>query len=150
MPGTLFRRANVWLFFLSYRLLWFSSLETDGFGTPDEEDSPVSNRRAFARYQPDGLLPCNVNVVLGGSSWPAIVADVSTDGVAIVCNSWLPPETTLLIELGPQADPATRTLLAHVCHATPRPSGGYHLGGRLITPLTEEQVAALTQAPAAE
>jgi PilZ domain len=110
----------------------------------------VPERRAFARYQPARLLPCNVNVVLGGSSWPAMVADVSTDGVSIISDSWLPAETTLLIELGSQAEAGMRTLLAHVRHATPRLSGGYHLGGRLINPLTEEQIAALTQAVARE
>ena len=81
----------------------------------------MPERRAFARYQPARLLPCNVNVVLGESSWPAMVADVSTDGVSIISDSWLPAETMLLIELGCQAEAGTRTLLAHVRHATPRP-----------------------------
>jgi len=105
----------------------------------------VLDRRAFVRYCPDRDLPCSVNVVLGGSSWTARLADLSTDGIAIISDCWLPAETTLLAKLDAAGDLACRTFLAHLCHATPRPSGDYHLGARLVNGLTKEQLREFMQ-----
>ena len=97
-------------------------------------------RRAFARYFLTPERGCSVNVVLGGSRWPARVADLSTDGIGILSDCWLPPETTLFVELSPTGTNPARTFLVHVRHATPKPSGGYQLGARLVNHLTEGEV----------
>ena len=106
----------------------------------------MADRRAFVRYRPHAALPCRVNVVLGGSSWPAEVVDLSTDGIGISSACWLPTETSLLVQVGDPATHTARTFLAHVRHATRRPAGDFHVGARLVNHLTEEQVRELTQA----
>ena len=108
----------------------------------------MRERRAFVRHQPSQELLCKVNVVLGGSYWTARVGDISTDGIGIISDSWLPAETTLVVEVRHPASSDCRTLLAHLCHATRRPSSDYQLGARVINHLTEEQVGALIEPPA--
>jgi hypothetical protein len=100
----------------------------------------VPERRAVIRHQPSRELLCIVNVALGGNRWPARVADVSTDGIGILSDCWLPTETMLLIDLGAPAETAARVFLGHLRHATRRPSGGYHLGARLVNHLSSEQI----------
>ena len=106
----------------------------------------MPDRRAFVRYRPHAELACRVNVVLGRSSWLAQVVDVSTDGIGITSDCWLPAETGLLVQVGNPGGNATRTFLAHVRHATRTPAGHFHVGARLVNHLTERQVRELTGA----
>lgn len=104
----------------------------------------MPDRRVSTRYRLKHELPCNVNVALGGSSWSAALADISMDGIGIISGCWLPPETTILVELGDSA-PVPRVFLAHLCHATRRPTGDFHLGARLVNHLTEQEIFKLIQ-----
>ena len=104
----------------------------------------MPERRAFPRYYPRREVPCSINVALGGSSWMGKLADLSTDGIGIISGCWLPAETTILVELG-HAAPLPRIFLAHLCHATRRPTGDFHLGARLVNHLTEDEVHELTE-----
>jgi hypothetical protein len=64
----------------------------------------------------------------------------------LLSSHWLPPETTLLVELEDDASSPPRVLVLHVRHATSAQAGRYLIGGSLSNRLSQEDLASLLAA----
>lgn len=99
-------------------------------------------RRSEGRKQPAREVRCRVNVVMGGSSWTAKVANLSTAGIGLLARYWLPAEAGLLVELNAAAGSLRRVLVVSVKHARATAAGEFLIGGHLTTPISDAEVAA--------
>ena len=84
----------------------------------------------------------------GGQKWLARVRDVSSGGLCLVLSRRFERGAGLAIEL-PGADPdSPSTLLARVMNVRAEGGGAWALGCAFVSPLSDEELQALTQTAA--
>jgi hypothetical protein len=82
-------------------------------------------------------------VSIGTSSWPAIVADISTTGIGLVVGIRHDPGTTLPIDLYCTSSGYTRSLRVRVVRTQRMPDGHWFCGCRFDEPIHHEELDAL-------
>ena len=86
----------------------------------------------------------------GGQKWLARVRNVSTSGLCLVLNRRLERGAGLAIELPGTDSDSPSTLLVRVMNIRAEGAGAWILGCAFVSPLSDEELQALTQPPEAE
>jgi hypothetical protein len=107
---------------------------------------PPVERRASVRYHCSLDSTCQpVALPTAGQreeQWQGKVRNLSVGGICLALSRRFEPGTLLFIDLPVTKDGSTRSLTAVVVHAT-RVDGGWIIGCRFATPLTNDELAAL-------
>jgi hypothetical protein len=99
------------------------------------QDSPCP----AARHSCEVPTTCQPPSAWCKDPWPATIRDISTDGLSLSLNRRFERGSGLAIEL-PTEDGTTATVLARVVAVGTHPQGGWLLGCRFISELSEEEV----------
>jgi hypothetical protein len=119
------------------------------FSTADEGPGApaVPDRRTSERLASDLLIACHPLALPKKHSLPALLRDVSSNGLSLVLRYRFEPGTLLVIDLdGASADGAA-PLLGRVVHASAHGDGRWVLGCALRRPLTAKQLQECASAP---
>lgn len=112
-----------------------------------DRDAAGAELRVYERFACDLAAAClpPSDWKRGGTKWTARVRDVSAGGVCLVLGRRFERGAGLAIEL-PGPDPASpNTLLARVMNVRAENDGTWVLGCALVSPLSDEELAALTR-----
>src|SRR5205814_2331971 len=80
----------------------------------------------------------------GGQKWMARVRDISTGGLCLVLSRRFERGAGLAIEVPGADGESPSTLLARVMHVRAEAGGGWALGCAFVSPLSDEELEALT------
>ncbi len=111
---------------------------------PDSRPAPAE-RRAAVRHACQ--LDTSCRSVTGGRDvpWPARVRDISLTGLCLVVSRRFEPGTLLSVDVQAAAGDFPSTLLAHVVRVSGLTGGDWALGCVFATPLSEDELQALTR-----
>jgi hypothetical protein len=98
-------------------------------------------RRAWVRYPSGEFGSCVLECATELGWWGRII-DVSHGGIAIILPRRLRAGTVLLMDQPGQEGKPVRPLRLRVVHTTTNPGGGWLLGCRFASPLSERELRA--------
>lgn len=107
-------------------------------------DPALAERRASVRHL------CNLETFYQQGEgrldlvwWPALVHNISTNGIGLVLSRCYEPGTPLAIALHSPSQNFSCSLEARVIHVNPQPDGKWVVGCVFITRLTDAELQAL-------
>jgi len=111
-----------------------------GHGVPG---ACATQRRVTVRYPSHLRGSCHTVHARQAAGWPAQFLNVSCGGLGLLLQRRFEPGTVLAVEPLDVNGGTSSVLLVRVIHATRRADGGWLLGCRHVTDLTEDEVQAL-------
>jgi hypothetical protein len=120
---------------------WLTKLGTSTPQRPVPVALPMgAERRRAVRYSCDLQVNDRLVVSIGTSSWPAVVADISTTGIGLVVGVRHDPGTTLPIDLYCTASGYARSLRVRVVRTQRMADGHWFCGCRFDEQLQHEEL----------
>jgi hypothetical protein len=102
-------------------------------------------RRASVRLQSGAKGSCQSLSKQREVGWDATVCDISSTGIGLLLSRRFEPGTLLTVEIAQEGQ--KRLLVARVVRTSPQPEGGWLVGCRLASSLTEDEVQLLLGNP---
>jgi hypothetical protein len=102
-----------------------------------------AERRQAVRYSCDLKVNDRLIVSMGSSSWPAVVADISTTGIGLVVGIRHDPGTTLPLDLYCTANGFSLALRVRVVRTQRMPDGHWFCGCRFDEQIGHQELNAI-------
>lgn len=99
--------------------------------------------RAWVRYAPRQQTSCHLITLTEDACWPALVQNLSTNGVGLHLEEPVAIGRFVLVELVSASGLFSRLLLTRVVHLSETTGGGYLLGGEFISQLPDSELTFL-------
>jgi hypothetical protein len=103
-------------------------------------DSTRQYCRAWVRFAPRQQTSCHLITLTEDSCWPALVQNLSTNGVGLHLDEPVSVGRFVLVELVSASGLFSRLLLTRVVHLSQTVGGGYLLGGEFISELPDSEL----------
>jgi serine/threonine protein kinase len=114
---------------------------------PEAPADERPERRRWQRYQPDGLVVCDVLPTLGNQAWRVAVQNVSAGGMRLCISRpecALRPGRILELVLRRGSQSFHIAVRLRLTHATEREGGDYEVGGAFDRPLSASELELLS------
>jgi hypothetical protein len=115
----------------------------------DESVPTISKReqRASVRLQSSAKGSCQSLSIQREMGWEATVRDISCMGIGLLLPRRFEPGTLLAVEIDEEPNGQKRLLVARVVRTSPQSEGGWLVGCRLASSLTEDELQLLLGNP---
>lgn len=112
-------------------------MSADSAAAPERQSAGSGKeRRVAVRYPFGRQVDCSA--VSAGTGCPAVVQDISTSGIGLVCNHQFDPGRLLSVEMQSPDDLLLYVFPTRVMRSTSQPNGEWLIGCTFLSPLRPE------------